>query len=136
MFLRLQLFCVLVVGAIGSIACDEASTTKMPTPSGEIAMVLEVVSLGIDLRFSWRHGTLKMRCARLPAEGASTHTVEVVLLPDDPQFGAQGYSIHSVDGGLEVHASTELGAAYALYHIAGDLGARYIHPEGDSLHFQ
>ena len=80
MFLRLQLFCVLVVGAVGSIACDEASTTKMPESSGETAMVLEVISPGDRPALQLAARDLENAVREITGgEGASTHTVEVLL---------------------------------------------------------
>ena len=57
--------------------------------------------------------------------------VRVVLSPDltESQVGAQGYQLNSASYGVEVQARTMIGAAYGLYHLAQDLGARYIHPE-------
>ncbi len=56
-------------------------------------------------------------------------TVEAVVDPDG-DHGAEGYALTTVgDGDVRLVATTEVGAMYGLYHIAGDLGARYIHPE-------
>ena len=43
--------------------------------------------------------------------------------------GIEGYILNHDDSKVTVKASTPIGAAYGLYHIAGDLGARYFHPE-------
>jgi hypothetical protein len=61
--------------------------------------------------------------------------IRVVLLPTETKlFGETGYRITSgrLSGshiGLLVEAATQIGAAYGLYQIAGDLGLRFIHPE-------
>ncbi|MBV71045.1 MAG: hypothetical protein CMH52_06800 [Myxococcales bacterium] len=62
-------------------------------------------------------------------DAPATHVVYVQITDVSTAFGDQGYTLESTSRGVEVTASTETGAMYGLYQIAGDLGARYIHPE-------
>lgn len=66
--------------------------------------------------------------------GRVTQRVIVTLSPErTEELGIEGYTLKSVSGDVEIDAVTALGAAYGLYHLAGDLGALYIHPEETHL---
>ena len=48
---------------------------------------------------------------------------------DDSTLAPQEYRLVTEDGYIQVKASSPIGASYALYHIAWDLGVRWYHPE-------
>jgi hypothetical protein len=64
--------------------------------------------------------------------------VAVVNAEEEAALGAEGYRLQTgpvPDGrpGITVTGATEAGAAYGLYHVLGDLGVLYYHPEAKYL---
>ncbi len=58
--------------------------------------------------------------------GASTPRVEVSIVDG---LGDEAYTLLSSEGNVTVTSSTQEGAMYGIYHLIGDLGVRYHHPE-------
>ena len=118
-------------------ACDDESKSNSASPD------LKPIRIRVNLPEEMnRHRTaleqasldLSDACLKITGDDQTLEGRQIVVrveLDEDliESLGQQGYRINTENSSVIVQAGHELGATYGLYHIAGDLGARYIHPE-------
>lgn len=136
-----------LIMASAMAACDDSdSTPPLSSVSSSAPLTLSVVipeMTDVDERSSAMYTALRYAaddlmsaCAQisgatLERARSDEREVRVVISAavDEARVGDQGYQLQSTPEGVVVRARTVIGAAYGLYHLAQDLGARYIHPE-------
>lgn len=138
----LHLAMLLVLGG-ALIGCgDDPANYALPAPLADGDRVLVDIRLpeGAGAGLEAARTDLWAAMAAITGATAPTATVAepaarvvVELDATSAAFGSQGYSLNFAAGAapptLTVTASTDVGAMYGLYALAGDLGARYYHPE-------
>ena len=140
-------FTFIVMILMTTLACDDADSPPPSPPvhsTGRLTLNVQLPETPASNESSSHTHTaliyaaedLTHACAQISGatlEGVPTHEREVRVIistdVDETQVGEQGYQLESTSAGVTVHARTTIGAAYGLYHLAQDLGARYIHPE-------
>lgn len=122
------------------LGCDVNRSDRGTRVSGPLIIQIDVPDDLGEYReaLEWAREDLLLASTEISgASRVSDHSlisIRIVLDQDlSADLGTQGYQLHRDDDEVIVTASNALGAAYALYHIAGDLGARYIHPEQSIL---
>ncbi|MEE2755451.1 MAG: hypothetical protein VYA30_02265 [Myxococcota bacterium] len=120
---RILLYVCLLV-TIG--ACSTETEPKPP-------LVLDVViPMNSEPGLEKAASDLKLAARSISGSGQNqlpTAVVYVTIINDSEAIAEQGYRLDTSSRGVELSASSHIGAMYGLYQIAGDLGARYIHPE-------
>lgn len=128
--LRYTLGCAVICVALSGCAGGEAEPSGQPD-RGSAPLVLKVAqpdgSGGALTEVALELEALARQISGASSEAAVTDTLTVTL--DAEGVGPEGYVLATTDDGVSLKASTEVGAMYGLYHLAGDLGVLYIHPE-------
>ncbi len=122
----------------GLAACGESTAEPV---CGRLDRVEVVVPAGAGLGLTDAGEDLLDALARLggaeapralssgAAPGGAACVVEARVDAGDAELGDEGYRLVREAKGVSVVAATETGASYGLYHLAHDLGVRYLHPE-------